>query len=83
MLEIAGGILIAVAVLIALPLVLAGAYLVFIYGTVIAAFVGGWFLIAHYLGEGWAWAITIVAAVLLNGYYEGVDITGGPEKNPE
>lgn len=83
MLEIAGGILIAVAVLFALPFILVGAYLAFIYGVIIAAFVGGWFLIAHYLGAGWAWAIMIFAAAILNAYYEGEGIFSEADKNPE
>lgn len=60
MLEIAGGILIAIAILVALPYILAGAYWALIIGIVI----GIWFALAAVVGQGWAWAISIAAVAI-------------------
>jgi membrane protein implicated in regulation of membrane protease activity len=68
MLEIAGGILIAVAILVALPYILAGAYWVVVIGVGLAIVIGGWFLLAAVVGEGWAWGISIAALVIWLGW---------------
>lgn len=68
MLEIAGGILIAVAVLLALPYILAGAYWAAVIGIGLAIVIGGWFVLAAVVGEGWAWGIAIAALVIWLGW---------------
>lgn len=68
MLEIAGGILIAVAILVALPHILAGAYWVVVIGIGLAIVIGGWFLLAAIVGDGWAWGILIAALVAWLGW---------------
>lgn len=68
MLEIAGGILIAVAVLVALPYILAGAYWAVVIGIGLALVIGGWLVLAAVVGEGWAWGISIAVLVIWLGW---------------
>jgi membrane protein implicated in regulation of membrane protease activity len=68
MLEIAGGILIAVAVLLALPYILAGAYFAVSFGIAIGIAIGVWFVLASVVGTGWAWTISIAAAITWLGW---------------
>lgn len=63
MLEIAGGILLAVAALAALPFVLAGAYWALVIGVGLAIVTGGWFALDAILGPAWAWGICIDAYI--------------------
>lgn len=60
MFEIAGGILIAVAVLVTLPYILAGAYWAVVIGIGLAIVIGGWCVLAAFVGEGWAAAAIMV-----------------------
>lgn len=57
MIEIAGGILIAVLVIACLPWIIAGAYWAVVVGVGLALIVGLWFGLAGIVGEGWTWAI--------------------------
>lgn len=65
MLEIAGGILIAVAILATWDYVLAGVGI----GIALAIVVGLWFALAAFVGEGWAWGISIAAFLIWLGWF--------------
>lgn len=84
MLEIAGGILIALLILAALPYILALAYWGVAAAIGLAVAVASWFALATVVGEGWAWAISITAFFIWLGWYEkqGADQTH-PEKEAE
>lgn len=70
MLEIAGGILLAIVILAALPYLLVGAYWALAIGICLAIAVGIWFALAAVVGPGWAWAISIAAVVIWLAWYE-------------
>lgn len=59
MLEIAGGILIAVAILVALPYILAGAYWALVIGLVLTIGSIVWFFLASAVGPVWATVIVV------------------------
>lgn len=63
MLQIAGGILIAIAALVALPLIVIGAYWALVIGIGFIILAGVWFGLAAAVGPGWALAISIAAVV--------------------
>ncbi len=68
MLGIAGGVLIAVAILVALPYILAGAYWVSVIGVGLAILIGAWLILSVVVGDGWAWGISIAALVIWLGW---------------
>ncbi|MCT2400599.1 hypothetical protein [Novosphingobium mangrovi (ex Huang et al. 2023)] len=82
MLEIAGGILIAVAVLFALPYILAGAYWAVVIGLGLALAVGLWLGVASVVGSGWAWAITAAAVVIWLGWTSDDWADENPKNEP-
>lgn len=69
MLEIAGGILIAVAIIVALPYILAGAYWVSVIGVGLAIVIGAWLILSAVVGDEWAWGISIAAFVIWLGWF--------------
>lgn len=84
MLEIAGGILIVLLILAALPYILALAYWGIAAAIGLAIVVVSWFALATMVGEGWAWGISITAFFVWLYWYEkeGID-QPDPEKKAE
>ena len=68
MLEIAGGILIAVMVLVFLPFILEAAYWAIAIGIGLAIVIGIWLALAAFVGGGWAVAIMMSAVMLWLGW---------------
>lgn len=68
MLEIAGGIVIAVAVLVALTFILMGAIWAVAVGVALAVVVGAYFFLSSVVGSGWAIGILLSALLVWIGW---------------
>ena len=70
MLEIAGGILIALLILAALPYILVAAYWTIAFVIGLTVVIASWFALAAVVGDGWAWAFSIAALFILLGWHD-------------
>lgn len=82
MLEIAGGILIALLILAALPYILVAAYWTAAIAIGLAVVIASWLALEAMVGEGWAWAISIAAFFIWLGWYDSQDAPKNGSEKP-
>lgn len=82
MLEIAGGILIALLILAALPYILVAAYWATAIAIGLAVVIASWFALDAVAGEGWAWAISIAAFFAWLWWYDSQDAQKNSSEKP-